>query len=101
MRIIVIFDLPTTTPSDRREYIKFRKYLTKSGFAMVQFSVYSKLVQNTTVAEGVMENIKKNKPVAGLAQMILLTEKQYSRMEFVVGEKRSSIVDSDERLIVL
>ena len=32
MRIIVMFDLPVVTASDRRAYTQFRKYLIKNGF---------------------------------------------------------------------
>lgn len=101
MRVLVLFDLPTITATDRREYTKFRKYLLKNGFMMLQESVYSKLALNTTVSEAIMTNVRKNKPPSGLVQMITITEKQFSRMEFVVGETVSAIVDSDERLIVL
>ena len=51
MRIIVMFDLPVTTASDRREYTRFRKYLIKNGFLMMQESVYCKLAQNSTAAD--------------------------------------------------
>ena len=46
MRLIVFFDLPVLTAANRRDYYLFRKYLIKSGFLMMQESVYSKLVQN-------------------------------------------------------
>ena len=39
MRIIVMFDLPTITPAERQEYTKFRKFLLKSGFIMMQLIV--------------------------------------------------------------
>ena len=39
MRIIVMFDLPVMSAHDRREYSKFRKYLIKNGFLMLQESV--------------------------------------------------------------
>ena len=68
---------------------------------MMQESVYSKLALNTTVASSVMDNIRKNKPEEGLVQMIMITEKQYSRMEFVVGSSNSNVLQSDERLVVL
>ena len=29
------------------------------------------------------------------------TEKQYGKMEFLVGEKKSEILDTDERLVIL
>ena len=50
MRILVFFDLPSVTSEEKREYLKFRKMLVKSGFLMMQESVYSKLALNTTVS---------------------------------------------------
>lgn len=41
MRIIVMFDLPVGTASERKDYQQFRKYLVKSGFIMMQESIYS------------------------------------------------------------
>ena len=48
-----------------------------------------------------MENIRQNKPPEGLVQMLVVTEKQFARMEFVVGESHTEIVNSDERTIFL
>lgn len=101
MRVIVFFDLPTETAADRREYRVFRKFLIKSGFIMVQNSVYSKLALNQTVAEAVMSRVRQHKPPKGLVQMISITEKQYQRMEYVLGDKKTIIIDDDKRLVVL
>ncbi len=101
MRVIIFFDLPSITVAEKREYSKFRKYLLKSGFIMMQESVYSKLALNTTAADAIMGNVRKNKPPSGLVQMLTITEKQFSRMEFVLGEYVSEFIDSDERLIIL
>lgn len=101
MRVMVFFNLPTTTGGQIREYNRFRKFLLKSGFIMVQESVYSKLTLNTTVANAVVENVRKNKPQEGLVQLLTITEKQYSRMEFIIGERRTEVLESDERLIDL
>ena len=101
MRIIVFFDLPTLSASDRRAYIKFRKYLIKSGFLMEQESVYSKIAINGTVAETIAKNIRNNAPNRGMVQLMKVTEKQYSKMEYIVGERSNEIVDSDERVIFL
>lgn len=43
MRILVMFDLPVITDTDRREYRKFRKFLILNGFLMLQESVYCKI----------------------------------------------------------
>ena len=84
MRVIVFFDLPTTTLEDRREYNRFRKYLIKSGFIMMQESVYSKLAQNSGVADAVINNVRKNKPTEGLVQLLSVTEKQFQKMEYIL-----------------
>ena len=101
MRIIVMFDLPVVSISDRREYTKFRKYLIKSGFFMMQESIYCKLAQNSTAADLIVENIRKNKPPSGLVQVLKITEKQFSRIDYIVGEKKTEILDSDERIVIL
>ena len=101
MRVIVFFDLPMVTMEERREYAKFRKYLVKSGFIMMQESVYSKLVQNATVADSIISNVKKNKPPEGLVQLISITEKQFQKMEYIIGSSNSEVLDTDERLVIL
>lgn len=101
MRVVVLFDLPITTDQGKKEYRQFRKYLVKTGFVMMQESVYTKLVQNDTAADILINSIRKNKPCDGLVQVIKLTEKQFSRIEYIVGESKSEIIDSDERLVIL
>lgn len=101
MRVIVMFDLPTISVSERRDYTKFRKYLIKNGFLMMQESVYCKLAQNQTAADLIVEQLKKNKPDKGLVQVMKITEKQFGRIEYIVGEAKNEVIDSDERLIIL
>ena len=101
MRIMVLFDLPVLTEKQRRDYREFRKYLLKAGFFMMQESVYCKLVQNAGVADVVQESIRKNKPGEGLVQILRVPEKQFAKMEYVVGENKSLVLDTDERLVIL
>lgn len=101
MRVIVFFDLPVLTSANQKDYRIFRKSLMKAGFIMEQESVYSKLAQNSTVADSIIANVKKNKPPEGLIQILKVTEKQYNKMELVVGTRKRDIIDSDERLIIL
>lgn len=101
MRVIVMFDLPVVTIADKREYTKFRKYLLKSGFLMMQESIYCKLAQNSVAADSIVDNVRKNKPNSGLVQAMKITEKQFSKIEYIVGESSSEVIDSDERLIIL
>ena len=101
MRMIVFFDLPVETNENKRDYSHFRKFLIKNGFMMLQESVYCKLALNQSVVDAMSENIRRNKPSQGLVQLLVVTEKQFSRMEFIVGESYGDIITSDERFIEL
>lgn len=101
MRIIVFFDLPTETTEDKKEYRDFRKFLIKKGFLMLQESVYCKLALNMTAADSIVQAVKSSKPKAGLVQLLVITEKQFNKMEFIVGSAQNTVIDSDERLVIL
>lgn len=101
MRLLIFFDLPIETSAQRREYRDFRKFLLRAGFVMMQESVYSKIVLNATAAAAVRENVRKHKTTGGLIQMLLVTERQFERMEIVVGEGQTTVIDGDERLVIL
>lgn len=68
---------------------------------MMQESVYSKMALNQTVLNSIAESVRKNKPPEGLVQMLAVTEKQYSKMEFVLGEYSGDIITTDERFVEL
>lgn len=101
MRLIVMFDLPTDTPQDRRSYGQFRRGLIKNGFYMIQESVYTKMLLNQSVEESAREAIRKIKPPNGSVMMFSLTEKQFARWECVVGSNTTDVIDTDERLVIL
>lgn len=101
MRIIVFFDLPVGTSIERKDYRRFRKHLINNGFIMMQESVYVKLALNYSIVNSISKNLQKNKPKKGLVQLLVITEKQYARMETLVGEVENDIIDTDNRLIIL
>lgn len=84
MRILIFFDLPTETTKDRKIYSKFRKFLINEGFIMMQESIYVKLTLNNSVTKSIKERIEKNKPEKGIVQMLIITEKQFNSMEYIV-----------------
>lgn len=87
MRIIVLFDLPVSTSKLRKEYTKFRKFLIQDGFFMLQFSVYTKIARNHDDAAKHVARVEKNLPQVGSVRAIVITEKQYTSMYTLVGEK--------------
>ena len=48
-----------------------------------------------------VENIKKNKPSEGIVQVLRVTEKQYNKIDFIVGENTGDVLSTDERLVIL
>lgn len=101
MRMIVFFDLPTETAEDRKNYTRFRKTLLKSGFLMMQESVYCKLLLNSSAEHLMEEKLRKERPPRGLVQMLTITEKQFAKMKYITGERNSEVIDSDERTLIL
>lgn len=101
MRMLVFFDLPVDTSEDRRNYRKFRKLLLKSGFMMLQESVYCKLISSPAVENSCKNLLHENRPPCGMVQLLTVTEKQFMKMDYLVGENTSDVVDSEESLIIL
>lgn len=101
MRIILFYDLPSITNSDKKIYQKFHRFLECEGFIKMQESIYTKLVLNGIVAKSVVQHIREKSPKRGLVQILTITEKQFSQIEYIVGMKQTAHIDSEERLIVL
>ena len=99
--MILMFDMPVETAEERKAYRKFRKFLIKEGFIMHQFSVYSKLLLNSSANNALLERLKINNPKKGSITLLTVTEKQFSRMIYLNGEKDTSIANSDARLVFL
>lgn len=68
---------------------------------MVQESVYSKICLNGSQVESCKRKLRENRPPDGLVQLLIVTEKQYANMEYIVGSGASKTLSSDERLVVL
>ena len=101
MRVMIFFDLPTETAKDRKIYSKFRKFLINEGFIMMQESVYAKLALNNSIVNSIKDKINKNRPPKGIVQLLVITEKQFSSIEYIVGNKTSNVVDNTERFVLL
>lgn len=87
MRLILLFDLPMVTKKEIRIYNKFRKQLIKNGYIMMQFSVYCKLFANREAAIKHIDMLRKIVPKEGQIRLMLVTEKQYSKIEVIIGGK--------------
>lgn len=86
MRIIVFFDLPVTTAAERKSATRFRNFLLKDGYYMVQFSVYSRVCNGNDAVEKHIRRLKASLPKNGSVRCLTITEKQYQNMLILLGE---------------
>lgn len=85
---IVMFDLPTQTAKDRKQYTQFRKSLLNDGFNMMQFSVYYRHSSSYENAEVHIKRVKQILPTEGEVRIIKITDKQFALMQVFYGENR-------------
>lgn len=101
MRMVLFFDLPSTTKKDIREYNHFVKFLKKKGFVRMQESVFTKLALNQSVVNASMIEIRKNTPPEGLISILTITENQFSSIEHILGEVETDVITSESKVIKL
>jgi len=100
MWIFVLFDLPTQTKKDKQKYIKFRRFLLKDGFIMMQYSVYARICKGDDSVETHKNRVKEHLPSKGNIRMLSITDLQYSKMEILVGEKKEEEQLEKEQLLL-
>lgn len=99
MRMLVFFDLPVTTPSERKVATKFRNFLIKDGYHMVQFSVYSRVCNGMDAVKKHESRLNMQLPGKGSVRLLVLTEKQYESMKILLGEKTFDDTSESTELI--
>lgn len=87
MWIMVLFDLPTDTKKDRKNYAQFRKNMMKDGFTMFQFSAYLRHCPSRENADVHVRRIKSMLPPKGYIGILTITDKQFGMMELFFGKK--------------
>lgn len=81
MRMFVMFDLPTETIQDRRNYREFRKFQNNQGYIMFQYSIYTKIILNHSAMQLHKTKLLKQLPPTGKIDIMLVTEKQFSMIQ--------------------
>ncbi|EOT23684.1 CRISPR-associated endoribonuclease cas2 [Eubacterium sp. 14-2] len=87
MRMIVFFDLPVVTAKERKAAAKFRNFLLKDGYHMMQFSVYTRICNGTDAVEKHEARLNLNLPSKGSVRLLTITEKQYESIHILLGKK--------------
>lgn len=85
MRVLVFFDLPVKTKSERKNATAFRNFLIKDGFYMIQFSLYGRVCNTIESAQLHEARVSANVPRYGSVRSMIVTEKQYASMKILTG----------------
>jgi CRISPR-associated protein Cas2 len=98
MWIMVLFDLPTETKKDRKNYADFRKRMLKDGFTMFQFSAYLRHCASRENAEVHVKRVQNNLPPKGHVGIITITDKQFGMMELFYGKEKKEKAPGPQQL---
>ena len=102
MRMLVFFDLPVNSRSAQKEATRFRNFLIKDGFHMMQYSVYCRVCNGYDTVETHHKRLKENLPDNGAIRLLVITEKQYESMVILLGNyKPQDDVYACEQLTLL
>ena len=85
LKILVFFDLPVNSAAQRREAARFRTFLLKDGYHMLQYSVYARVCNGMDAVEKHRARVRRNLPDNGSIRMLTITEKQYESIEILLG----------------
>ena len=78
MWCMVLFDLPTKTAAQRREYAAFRNLLLDNGFVRTQYSVYARYSPAGILASRIVSSIKGAVPPQGEVRILHVTDRQWA-----------------------
>lgn len=86
MRILVFFDLPVLTKTQKKVAAKFRNFLLNDGYYMIQYSIYARICNGNDAVNKHSQRLKGNLPDNGSIRLLIITEKQYQSIEILVGK---------------
>jgi CRISPR-associated protein Cas2 len=98
MWILVLFDLPTDTKKDIRNYTQFRKAIMKDGFNMFQFSIYLRHCPSKENSDVHVRMVKSVLPPKGHVGILRITDKQFGEIEIFYGKKQEEVKAPPQQL---
>ena len=100
MWLFAMFDLPTKTKTERKIYTNFRKALLKEGFSMMQYSVYARYFPSEDAGKIEMRGIRAILPPEGEVRLVMITDRQFGKMQVFYGKKRKKTEQKPQQLML-
>lgn len=101
MRLLVLFDLPVVTKAERKAATKFRNFLLKDGYMMLQYSVYCRICTDYDMVKKHEKRLSASLPPNGLVQCLVVTEKQFESSKILVGKLAPNFQKSNTEQLTL
>jgi len=98
MWLVLMFDLPVVEPEERKAAHRFRKDLKSCGFTMMQLSVYIRHAASDENARVHLKRVVGLIPDKGEIRVMLITDKQFERMEVYYGNMRKKAKPAPKQL---
>lgn len=95
-----MYDLPVVDEKERKIAAKFRTYMEKQGFSMVQFSVYAKFCGTREKADALKLEIEGNLPEKGKVSIIMFTDKQFGEIVHLTNRRRTRRKENPDQLVL-
>lgn len=99
MWLMVFFDLPVKTKEQRKSATQFRNFLLNDGYMMLQFSVYSRTCRAQDAVDKHLRRALEQLPKSGSVRALQVTDKQYTRMKILLGNKMAEETKGGQQLL--
>ena len=88
--LFAMFDLPVDDRTAKRNYVRFRNLLLDNGFSQMQYSVYARCCDSEETAQTHRDKIVRKLPREGHVRLLMVTDRQFGKMEVFYGKTRST-----------
>lgn len=88
--LLVLFDLPVTTKSERRKATRFRNDLLDKGYLMLQYSAYARCAVTLDKRKPLLNELKTIAPDTGNIQCIFITDAQWGQSVIISKPHKES-----------
>ncbi|QCE34605.1 CRISPR-associated endonuclease Cas2 [Acetobacteraceae bacterium] len=101
MWLMIFFDLPVKSKPQRSRATRFRNSLLNDGFMMVQFSVYARACRGQDAVDKHLMRARLALPKEGSVRALQVTDKQYGRMELMLGLAKKTESKATKQMVLL
>ena len=99
--LLVLFDLPAVTTTEKRSHVRYRNRLLRLGFTRLQWSVYARSYPTQRATEPDVKLATQAVPKGGRVRALYVTDLQFGRMVCVDGFERRAPEEPPEQVLVL